>query len=303
MSQTPRITIGIPTMNRYENLAMLLWSISQQTYTNYDILIINDSRDKWDLRQIPFMANIITRFQINGNMIKVLNGKQRGPHISHQMIVDNADHNLILRVDDDGIMEPTYIEELVKCFVETDKSKDKKGNKMKVAAVGGIILMPNVPLEYQQQPEGWHSKVEYWGDCLEQPDGFVTHFPHLQWHTHKNMNYKPTNHLHSSFLYKKSYAIAIGGYPKDYSQVGHNEETDFSYRFHLKGYRMFIAPKALLWHNQSPTGGIRQSAEGEMNKKAMWDNDTQLFLKKWHEYWKKGFIIESTTVGGDRYKD
>ena len=42
MSQ-PLVSIVIPSFNRYENLMLALQSIQNQSYKNYEIIIINDA--------------------------------------------------------------------------------------------------------------------------------------------------------------------------------------------------------------------------------------------------------------------
>src|SRR5258708_30492834 len=39
-----------------------------------------------------------------------------------------------------------------------------------------------------------------------------------------------TTLFRSSFMYRVEAAVAIGGYCRQYSQIGHREESDFSYR-------------------------------------------------------------------------
>ena len=60
---TDRITIGIPTKDRYECLAMLLWSLNEQTYKNWDLLIIDDSTNVYPLTQIPFIFPILMKME------------------------------------------------------------------------------------------------------------------------------------------------------------------------------------------------------------------------------------------------
>jgi len=284
---TDRITIGIPTKDRYECLAILLWSLLEQTYKNWDLVIIDDSTNMYPITQIPFIFPIIMKLEHEGHSWCCVPGEKKGPHISHNKILKMTKTDWILRIDDDCIADREYLMNLAK-VMNTDTE---------IGAVGGLVLLPHAKAEEQQQPEKWHSIEQFMGKLIEHPNGAVTHHGDLHWKYHRNNNIKPVEHLHSSFLYKKSAALGVGGFPQDYSIVGHNEETDFSYRLHLLGWKMYVAPKAVVWHLRCPNGGIRAGVGEGFNPAELWKQDDYRFLTKYHYYWKNGLVRESVNIG------
>lgn len=285
---TERITIGVPTKDRYEYLAILIWSLLEQTYTEWDIVFIDDSENYYPITQIPFIYPLLMMLEHKGHTWSCDQGEKRGPHVSHNKIIAKSKTDLILRIDDDCIADKDYIMNLVKVMV-TDPE---------IGAVGGLVLLPHAKDEEQQQPEKWHSMEQYFGKLLEHPNGSVTHHGDLHWRYHRNQNPKPVEHLHSSFLYKKSAALGVGGYANDYSLVGHNEETDFTYKLHLLKWKMYVEPSAIVWHLRAPSGGIRAGKDGqEFNPEELWKQDDYRFLVKYHTYWKNGLVRESSDIG------
>jgi GT2 family glycosyltransferase len=79
-------------------------------------------------------------------------------------------------------------------------------------------------------------------------------------------------------MYRVEVATSIGGYCRKLSQVGHREESDFSYRFHLAGYRQYIQPKAAGYHFCIPGGGIRSG--DIVDKNALAAADHQIYVNR-----------------------
>jgi glycosyltransferase involved in cell wall biosynthesis len=285
---TTRVTIGIPTRDRYEFLSLLLWSIIEQSYPHWDLVIIDDSDKPYPITQIPFIYPMLMKLEHDGHSWCCLQGEKRGVHISHNKIIDSAKTDLILRIDDDCIADKDYLLNLVK-YMEQDQE---------IGAVGGLVLLPHAPKHEQTQPEKWHSMQEYHGKLYEHPNGAVTHHGDLHWRYHRNHHLKPVEHLHSSFLYRKSSALGVGGYDKDFSIVSHNEETAFTYRLHLMRWKLYVCPTAIVWHLKAPSGGIRGGKDGkEFNPAELWEQDNLRFLTKYHYFYKRGLTRESIDIG------
>jgi GT2 family glycosyltransferase len=285
--KTPRITVGVPTRNRYDYLSLLLWSLLEQSYVHWDLIIIDDSDPKFNITQIPFIWPMLMKLEAEGHSWKCIDGERKGPHISHQKILSASNTEFIFRIDDDCIMDKYCLEKLVNAITSENR----------IGAVAPVIVLPHAKKEHQTQPEKWHSIEKYFGKLIERPNGAVDTYGELQWHYHRNMKYKPSEHLYSSFIYRKSVGLSIGGFAKDLSEVGHTEETDFTYRIHLSGWKMYVVPESILWHFQAPSGGIRDDKKSTMDPKLLWEKDKYRFLIKYHEYWKKGLIRQSTDIG------
>jgi len=257
-----RIEICVPTKDRYSNLALLLWSLTEQSYREWDLTVIDDSEDRKDIREISFILPILRRMDRNGNKWRVEFGPRSGPHYCHQLSVDKSRHSEIFRVDDDCILSSNVLEELLKVLLLSDK---------RIGAVGPIVLDPMMPEGYEYLPIGYESFKKYQGRIDEYGVNFGDH----QWRRHPDDKLQNVQHLYSSFLYSVEAAKSIGGYDLEYDKPGHREETDFTYRLWQNGFKLIVNPKALVWHLRSPSGGIRTFSDSNL-----WENCQRRFIKK-----------------------
>jgi GT2 family glycosyltransferase len=98
---------------------------------------------------------------------------------------------------------------------------------------------------------------------------------------------KPVQHIHSSFLYKKAAALAVGGWDEmNLSKVGMTEETWFTYKLYLADWKLFIAPRALCWHLKAPVGGTRTDKETEDLSKLYYED--RIKFAEWYKGLKSG---------------
>lgn len=271
--KNPRVEIVIPTKNRYEFLALILQSLVSQTYKEWDLLIIDDSDKPYDINNLPFISPFLRWMEQNRHDWRLLFGRKAGPHKCHQLSLEQARNNYILRIDDDCIIGDTYVEELVNSM----QSNEHCG------AVGGIILDLTKTNISQMMPKDADFTKEFSGNIWEDEQGNPYHTPSLQWFYHLDEKLKPVQHIHSSFLYKKAAALAVGGWEDmPLSKVGMTEETWFTYKLHLAGWKMYVAPRAVAWHLKAPVGGVRTDAEKEDISK-LYYNDRMIFAE-----WYKG---------------
>ena len=263
-----RVEVGIPTKDRYVNLALLLWSLCEQSYKDWDVTIIDDSENRTDIREVDYYRHILKRIEKEGHRWRVEFGRKRGPHWSHQQIVDGA-NELIYRVDDDCILDKNCLEELVNSYSELGINGLKQG--IKIGAVGPIVLDPSIDPVYEYLPLGYQSFRKYQGKV----DDYGVNFGEHQWRRHPDDELQEVQHLYSSFLYHKLEAVSIGGYDLDYDLPGHREETDFTFRLWQAGYKVLVNPRALVWHLRAPQGGIRA-----FNNNQLWANCQERFVRK-----------------------
>ena len=265
-----RVTVGIPTKDRGIELAMLLQSLTSQTYQNFDVLI-NDDGLTGILSNNTTIQGLFTYLRQSGHNVTIMKGQTLGPHIAGQAILDNAKTELILRVDDDVALEPECLENLIKPFI--------KDNERKVAAVGLTLLNPHEDLNKQQMD------MESFKRQYEQGLGKVFWMNETQLFLSGmlSINKLPiedeieVEHLYSGFMYRKSIAKEIGGYPLNLSKVGHREETIFTYSMFKAGYKLYVHPRAISYHYHPMFGGIRETA-GQMHKEELWKHDEELFI-------------------------
>ena len=173
MATTNKITVGIPTKNRYESLSHTLISIALQTLKPEEIIIVDDSDSPQDLRKNLQYTYIFKLLDEKGIKWKVLFGKKLGQHHSHQLIQEEAEGNLIFRIDDDCIAESDTLQRLYESMDE------------KVGAVAPLVLMPPTQRKIVQSNKIFN---------LEEPN--------IQWF--KWSGVRECEHLYSCFLYRRN---------------------------------------------------------------------------------------------------
>lgn len=267
-----RILIDCVTRDRHSYFCSLLTSLLTQTFKNWDIIIQCDDKDD-SIRENFQINSLLSRLRYEGHNWEVARSHKQGPHVAHDRTLKMAmkrDHKLICRIDDDIWVQPDYLQKMFEVFLNDEKCE--------IAAVGGVYLDPKRSDHEQMAPKGFETDIHYAGKI--EPNEmwpFVCHYP-------PGTPIREVEHLHSSFLYRKQCGYAIGGYFKNFSSIGHREESDFSYRFHLAGWKQYIHPEAKGFHYRCPFGGIRSEDIVNKNNQAMSD---EMIYRRRLEYWNK----------------
>lgn len=142
MTTSPKISIIIPVYNAEKYLHRCLNSILSQTFTDFEVLLINDgSPDN--------SGKICDEYALNDSRIKVFHKENGGVSRARQVGTDYANGEYIIHVDPDDWIEPSMLQDLYnKAF---DDNVDmvicdfyKESNK-------NIILLCQKPSGYEKQ--------------------------------------------------------------------------------------------------------------------------------------------------------
>jgi GT2 family glycosyltransferase/glycosyltransferase involved in cell wall biosynthesis len=268
-----RVLLDICSRDRQPYLCTLIVSLLGQTFKNWDVLIECDDVDE-SMPNNYQLLSMLARGLHEGHSWRIIRSHRQGPHAAHERTLQMAandpkqPYKLVCRIDDDIWVKADYLENLFKVFLQDPNT----------AAVGGVYLDPKRSDADQAPPAGWQTDINYAGKIDHNvPWPYICKYP-------EGTPIRPVEHLYSSFMYRVEAAVAIGGYCKRFSQIGHREESDFSYRFHLGGWKQYIQPKAMGFHFQAPAGGIRSDAITEKNKLA--EGDDKMYRRRLAK-WKK----------------
>lgn len=99
---TVRVTIVIPCYNHGAFLEEALVSISAQTFSDYEIIIVNDGSTD------PATNRLLDRLAVEG--LKVLKTANRGPAAARNLAISKAKGEYILPMDADDRIAPRYLE-------------------------------------------------------------------------------------------------------------------------------------------------------------------------------------------------
>lgn len=275
----PRITIGIPTRDRLDQLLNLLKSIQGQSYQNFE-LIVSDDGTIFDLeyeikRAIPDLNFTYTR----------------GPGISlpsnRQHIIEMAKTELVIMCDDDHFMDFMCVEELVKAITQDDG----------IGIVSAIWPTANeemLVVDYEQVKD----KFEFCGSLSginENSDFWWKNGCDLFKASQKDPTPKEYEIAGGGCLiYRKRIIQEVGGFPLDYSRVSFREDSDMSHRVYLAGYKVLLNTRAVAIHFFAPAGGCRDGDNWAIN----FVSDGTKFLKKLSWWRTRKSQIESLRQAG-----
>ncbi|MDV3955454.1 glycosyltransferase family 2 protein [Elizabethkingia anophelis] len=106
MTNKPLISVLIPAYNAEKTIERCLVSLSQQTYPNFEIILINDGSTDQTLNNALKLANVDHR-------LKVFDQANKGVSPSRNRAIDLAQGTFFCCVDADDYVEPKYLENLL----------------------------------------------------------------------------------------------------------------------------------------------------------------------------------------------
>ena len=107
-SSEEKISVVIPTYNRYSYLKQLITSIFEQSYNNIELIVINDnSTDNTDKYMLKLEKE-------NSNIKYIKNEENRGPSYSRRIGYEKAEGEYIIFADDDDYyIDNNFFEKVV----------------------------------------------------------------------------------------------------------------------------------------------------------------------------------------------
>ena len=115
LSSNPKVSIIIPCFNQCKYIGEAITSALTQTYTNVEIVIINDASTD-DSKSI--IENFAQKYK---NIVFLNNEENKGVVYSRNTAIDAACGEYILPLDGDDKIEPTYVEKAVKILQNNPK--------------------------------------------------------------------------------------------------------------------------------------------------------------------------------------
>ena len=241
IKENERIAIAIPTKNRHNYLAVLLTSLIQQTYTNW-MIVINDQSDL-PIEEADTLKDLFTLIRNKGNELKIIYTKSGWDRHQRAMeaVPESIEH--ILRIDDDVMPTSTFLENILKPFHFFPHKP--------LAAVGGCYPEPHkkpIDLDVNLTDPSWIPK-----------------FDEPTWKLQGHHYYYARQIIEVESLYgcaicyRRSSVQDVGGWAvKGYSDQAQREESDLCARLVAEGYKLMMTTEALAWHLYAPSGGSRE---------------------------------------------
>ncbi|MBJ6367915.1 glycosyltransferase family 2 protein [Snuella sedimenti] len=113
LESAPRVSVIIPTLNRYTWLKDVLHDLEQQDYKNFEVLIVDQSEPYDTSFYKDFKLNIAVRYQ-----------KEKALWLARNTAIKQAQGDCLLFFDDDSRVAPDWIAMHLKCldFFKADVS-------------------------------------------------------------------------------------------------------------------------------------------------------------------------------------
>ncbi|MGR7811992.1 glycosyltransferase family 2 protein [Lacinutrix undariae] len=105
ISAAPKVTVIIPTLNRYPYLKDVLEDLEAQDYTNFEVIVVDQSA--------PFQEDFYSAFKLD---LTLLYQEEKALWLARNTAIKQAKGDYILLFDDDSRVAPHWIRHHLKCL-------------------------------------------------------------------------------------------------------------------------------------------------------------------------------------------
>ncbi|XLS28473.1 glycosyltransferase family 2 protein [Flavobacteriaceae bacterium M23B6Z8] len=125
VKQQPKVSIVIPTLNRYAYLKDVLEDLEKQDYQNFDVIVVDQSA--------PFQEDFYKEFQLD---IKLIRQEEKALWLARNRAIQASDADWLLLFDDDSRVAIDWIANHIKCVdffkaeISSGVSISKTGDKV-----------------------------------------------------------------------------------------------------------------------------------------------------------------------------
>lgn len=244
-----RISVHITTKDRSSELFGLLCSLENQTFKEWDLVILDDASGTPINTNFKYLHDLFARLKLAGHGVYLhMNGLSFGVCKARQKLVDDdvfKDNAYILRLDDDQHLAVDYVERLVKVMEAYPDA----------GIVSGVTPLLSGPDNRRKLdhilPVVNHIKLNEQGDLVEYADDCGT--------LYSEGRVLPAHNFRSSALMKREMFDKGLCYEKGLSLTGFREEFFLSIRAMLMGYKCYVDTGAVAWHAHALSGGCRSN--------------------------------------------
>jgi len=240
-----KVDIMICTKDRPSEIALLLQSLRTQTYKDFDVYIMDD-RSGRPLATYHFIHCLINMLKQENHKVFLLREEKirYGVTKLRQIVVDKimkiGTGEAILRLDDDNLLEPDYIEKLVYTLNQ-----------------GYDIASGLVPVAFQNTIRRETKFVKpFIADIKLNKDGTIDKFGDDCGYLYLNEEIIPSPHFRSMALIRKSVHEKVK-YESNLGYCSFREEEFFSFRALVNGFKIGVHTGAIAYHLNTPSGGER----------------------------------------------
>lgn len=255
MEYNPKVSVIIPTKNRCKALQRFLSSLLKQTYRDFEIVIVDGGSVDKTLKVIQDFSDkipIVFTTQAGG----LVRQENKGWRI--------AKGEIIIRTDDDVLIEPNWIEAIVNTFNlsydvggvtgPTVISEENKGYRdlfyfQKKLTQGTFLWKMLGKIYFNYFLEGEPLAVSKWFKC-----GAFSLGSNYEECLNIKEPFEVTNQEACNMAIRKDILAKINGFDESYKGIGEYNEPDTTFKIRKLGYRILFNPKVIVYHLPSKEG-------------------------------------------------
>lgn len=121
----PKVSVIIPTLNRYDYLKDVLKDLENQDYKNFDVIVVDQSE--------PFQKDFYDGYDLD---IQLIHQNEKALWLARNRAVELSDSDYLLLFDDDSRVESDWIENHLKCI---DFFKAEISSGVSISKVGDKV--------------------------------------------------------------------------------------------------------------------------------------------------------------------
>lgn len=249
------ISVFVPTGKRVESLKKVLASLNNQTYKNFEVIVVDYKSNEEFIKLIDSYINILN--------IKIVHQTEKGLSKAANLALKVAQGEIFIRTDDDVVMDRHWLEAVRDTFARDEKiggvtgptvvPKDHLNNRdlfvlEKRFREGGLFWRLVGKLYFGYFMEGTPRKVSYW---------FKSGAFSLGSNYKESLNepiQEVTNLEACNFCVRTALVRKVGGFDSIYAGVGEYHEADAALKIKNLGYKLVFNPKVILNHCPSQDG-------------------------------------------------
>lgn len=227
----PIISVIMPVYNEERCVAEAIESILQQTYRDFELLVIDDGSQDGTL-------SVLQRYAKNDDRMRVISRGNRGVAATRRELVEEAEGKLIASMDADDVALPHRLERQVNYMRENSECVAVGSQAYLIDPQGWILGKTHYPLK--------HSKIE--SNLLMRGE-------------------MPVTFTHSAMLMHRDAVRSVGNYRLDF---GPGEDRDLLIRLSEVG-RLANLPSALVKYRLHEDGWYNVKERKSTTLKAVQD--------------------------------
>lgn len=270
------LLITLFSRNRPNYVMQNLMSLSQQTYQDWDLLLVDDASSP-AIADDEGVSNVLSRLKSDGHGVNIRRFNQNlGIALARKFVLKGNPETLwkyCFDLNDDHFLENDCIEIMMNTITRSKK----------IGCVGSAT--PWISWDEWKVFRKYEEFKEEFNIIRKNDDGTIKSLSretdHIYLDNKERVLTKPIKVEHcSQFIYKLG-LFNPDSIPEDYSVLSFTEETDLCLRIRKAGYKAYFQPNAINWHMMAPSGGVREKIH---KKRELCRKDWQIFINNWNKW-------------------